>query len=221
MIDRLHNARYFSKIDLKSGYWQIRIKDEDISKTAFNTRYGMYEWLVMPFGLANAPAVFQRTMNEIFKKYLDDFVIVYLDDILIYSNSKEDHEKHLDIVFKILKENQFYASIGKCDFYKKEISFLGLTIGNGYVESDKRKIASIVNWPIPKNKKELQSYLGAINYHRKFIKDYSTIMLPLYKLLKNENKFIWERDQNEAFEKSKEIISELVKLKIPNPKQTF
>ena len=206
LVDRLHNARYFSKIDLKSGYWQIRVKDEDINKTAFRTRYGMFEWLVMPFGLANAPSVFQRIMNEIFRNYLDDFIIVYLDDILIYSRSKEEHEKHLDTVFQILRKNRFYASEAKCEFYKKKINFLGFNIENGYTFSDERKVSAIKEWPAPKNKKEIQAYLGAINYHRKFIKDYSKILLPLYKLLKNDKPFEWTTEQEIAFKKSKEEI---------------
>jgi len=124
-MDRLVGANYFTKIDLYSGYHQIRIKEEDIHKTAFRTRYGHYEFLVLPFGLTNAPATFMTLMNDIFREYLDQFVIIYLDDILIYSQTKKEHLKQIRLVLEILRKHQLYAKINKCEFFKKKVEYLG------------------------------------------------------------------------------------------------
>ena len=130
-MDQLVGSCVFSKIDLRSSYHQIRVKAEDIQKTAFRTRYGHYEYSVMPFGVTNAPGVFMEYMNRIFHEYLDQFVVVFIDDILIYSKSEEDHAKHLRIVLSVLKEKKLYAKLSKCEFWLKEVSFLGHVISNG------------------------------------------------------------------------------------------
>ena len=145
LFDQLKGAKVFSKIDLRSGYHQLRIKDEDIPKTAFRTRYGHYEFTVMPFGLTNAPAAFMDLMNRVFRQHLDEFVIVFIDDILIYSKSPEEHEKHLKIVLQTLKENQLYAKFSKCEFWLDRIIFLGHVISAKGVYVDPKKIEAIVN----------------------------------------------------------------------------
>jgi hypothetical protein len=139
LLDRLLGAKYFSKIDLRSGYHQVRIAEEDVPKTAFRTRYGHYEFLVMPFGLTNAPATFMHLMQQTFRKHLDDFVIIFLDDVLVYSRSKEEHDKHLRIVLETLRENKLYAKLSKCEFYSKEISFLGHVINEYGIKMEPSK----------------------------------------------------------------------------------
>src|ERR1700738_4618875 len=159
LLDRLLGARYFSKIDLRSGYHQVRIADEDVHKTAFRTRYGHYEYLVMPFGLTNAPATFMHLMQQIFRRYLDDFVIVFLDDILIYSKTKQQHDQHLRTVLQVLRDQQLYGKLSKCEFFKNEISFLGHVINQYGIKMEQSKVDAVIKWPAPKNVHELRSFL--------------------------------------------------------------
>jgi hypothetical protein len=147
LFDKLRGAKFFSKIDLRSGYHQPRIKDEDVQKTAFRTRYGHYEFLVMPFGLTNAPAVFMDLMHRVFKPYLDRFIIVFIDDILIYSKTQTDHEQHLRITLQTLKEHELYAKINKCEFWIDEVKFLGHVVNQGGIAVDPSKVDAIVFWP--------------------------------------------------------------------------
>ena len=155
----------FSKIDLRSGYHQLKIRSEDVPKTAFKTRYGHYEFLVMPFGLTNAPVVFTDLMNRIFQPYLDQFVIVFIDCILIYSGSKEDHKEHLRIVLQILRENQLYAKFSKCQFWLDSVAFLGHVISAEGVYVDPQKIEAIVNWKPCTNVTEIRSFLSLAGYY--------------------------------------------------------
>ncbi|XP_058071169.1 uncharacterized protein LOC131220227 [Magnolia sinica] len=165
LFDQLKGAKYFSKIDLRSGYHQLRVRDEDVSKTAFRTRYGHYEFLVMPFGLTNAPAVFMDLMNQVFMPYLDRFIIVFIDDILIYSKSQEKHEVHLRTALKILKENQLYAKLSKCDFWKKEVKFLGHVVKQEGIAVDPTKVEAVWNWEQPTIVTEVRSFLGMAGYY--------------------------------------------------------
>jgi len=155
LLDQLKGVTVFSKIDLRSGYHQIRIKSTDVSKTAFRTRYGHYEFLVMPFGVTNAPAVFMDYMNRIFQPYLDQFVIIFIDDILIYSKSPQEHAQHLRVVLNILREKQLYAKFSKCEFWLSEVAFLGHVISQGGVAVDKSKVEAVQNWARPKNVSEV------------------------------------------------------------------
>lgn len=155
-LEQLSGAQFFTSLDLKSGYHQLRIQDEDVPKTAFNTRYGSFEWLVVPFGLRNSPALFQSTMNRIFNDYLDDFVMVYLDDILIYSKSKEEHEFHVRKVLQRLRDEQLIANLKKCDFFKTELEFLGFHISAGGYLPSREKVKAIQEWPIPTNVHEVR-----------------------------------------------------------------
>ena len=159
LFDQLRGAECFSKIDLRSGYHQLKIKPEDIPKTAFRTRYGHYEFLVMSFGLTNAPAAFMDLMNRVFKKYLDKFVIVFIDDILIYSKDETDHENHLRIVLETLRKEKLYAKFSKCEFWIKEVQFLGHVINRHGVKVDPAKIEAILNWERPKTPTEVRSFI--------------------------------------------------------------
>ena len=184
LFNQLRGAKIFSKIDLRSGYHQVRIKEEDISKTAFRTRYGHYEFTVVPFGFTNAPAAFMCLMNGIFRKYLDKFIIVFLDDILIYSKSKEEHEEHLRITLQVLREKQLYAKMSKCSFYQKEIQYLGHVISEEGIAVDPSKIEAIRECPTPKNTTEVRSFMGLADYYRRFIKGFSRIAHPITALQK-------------------------------------
>jgi hypothetical protein len=155
LFDQLRGALVFSKIDLRSGYHQLRIKEGDISKTAFRTRYGHYEFLVMPFGLTNAPAAFMDLMNRVFKEYLDKFVIVFIDDILIYSRSIKEHERHLRMVLETLRQNQLYAKFTKCEFWLEKVHFLGHVVSKEGISVDPAKVEAISAWSAPKNVSEI------------------------------------------------------------------
>ena len=190
LFDQLQGARVFSKIDLRSGYHQLKIRSEDVPKTAFRTRYEHCEFLVMPFGLTNALAVFMDLMNRIFQPYLGQFVIVFIDDILIYSGSKEDHEEHLRVVLQIMRENQLYAKFSKCQFWLDIVAFLGHVISVKGVSVDPQKIEAIVNWKPPTNVIEIRSFLGLAGYYRKFVEGFSKLAAHLTKLTKKEEKFV-------------------------------
>ena len=171
-MDQLQGAVVFSKIDLRSGYHQLRVRAEDIPKTAFRTRYGHYEFVIMPFGLTNAPAAFMELMNRVFIDYLDRFVVVFIDDILVYSRSREEHEEHLRIVLKTLRKHQLYGKYSKCDFWISEVTFLGHVVSAAGVAVDPAKIDAIVAWEVPKNVRDIRSFLGLASYYRRFIRDF-------------------------------------------------
>ncbi|CAL9006102.1 unnamed protein product [Prunus brigantina] len=179
LFDQLKGAKYFSKIDMRSGYHQLRVREEDVPKTAFRTRYGHYEFLVMPFGLTNAPAVFMDLMNRVFRPFLDRFVIVFIDDILVYSKTLEGHKKHLRLVLKTLRRRQLYAKFSKCQFWLDRVDFLGHVISAEGIYVDPRKIEVVVNWVQPANVTEVRSFLGLAGYYRRFVEGFSVIAAPL------------------------------------------
>ena len=215
LFDQLQGATVFSKIDLRSGYHQLRIKESDVPKTAFRTRYGHYEFLVMPFGLTNAPAVFMDLMNRVFKPYLDKFVIVFIDDILVYSRTREEHEKHLKVVLEILRERQLYAKFSKCEFWLDKVIFLGHVISAEGIYVDPSKIAAIVNWEPPSSVTEVRSFLGLAGYYRRFVQDFSIIASPLTKLLRKNVKFLWTPECQQSFEILKEKLITAPILSLP------
>ena len=216
LFDQLQGARVFSKIDLRSGYHQLKIRSKDVPKTTFKTRYGHYEFLVMPFGLTNAPVVFMDLMNRIFQPYLDQFVIVFIDDILIYSGSKEDHEEHLRVLLQILRENQLYAKFSKCQFWLDSVAFLGHVISAEEVYVDPQNIEAIVNWKPPTNVTKIRSFLGLAGYYRKFVEGFSKLAAPLTKLTRKEEKFVWSEACQESFDELKRKLTSAPVLTLPS-----
>jgi hypothetical protein len=173
LFDQLVGAKVFSKIDLRSGYHQIKIRASDIPKTAFSTRYGLYEFLVMSFGLTNAPAYFMYLMNSVFMPKLDKFVVVFIDDILVYSRNEEEHAGHLHVVLQRLREHHLYAKLSKCDFWLKEIKFLGHTISQTGIVVDPDKVQEVINRKPHTTVRQIWSFLGLAGYYRRFIPDFS------------------------------------------------
>nr|GFC53697.1 putative reverse transcriptase domain-containing protein [Tanacetum cinerariifolium] len=182
LFDQLQGSSVYSKIDLRMGYHQLRIREEDIPITAFRTRYGHYEFRVMQFGLTKAPAVFIDLMNRVCKPYLDKFVIVFIDDILIYSKDKEEHEEHLKTILEVLKREQLYAKFSKCDFWLESVQFIGYVIDSEGVHVDPVKIAAIKNWATSMTPTEVRQFMGLAGYYRRFIEGFSLIYKPLTKL---------------------------------------
>ena len=221
LFDLVHGARYFSKIDLRTGFYQIRIADKDVEKTAFLTRYGSYEFKVLPMGLCNAPATFMHLMNATFKDYLDDFIIVFLDDILIFSKTLAEHKKHVALALDRLRESKLYAKASKCEFFKREVSFLGHQIGADGLRTMDEKVKSVMDWPRLTSVGDVRSFLGMVGYYRKFIKDFSRIALPLSELTKNRSPFRWTDKTEAAFNNLKNAIRHAPVLLLPDPKLPF
>ncbi|KAL2224126.1 UNVERIFIED_CONTAM: Retrovirus-related Pol polyprotein from transposon, partial [Sesamum indicum] len=205
-FDRLSRAKYFTKIDLRSGYWQVRIKEGDEAKTTVVTRYGAFEFLVMPFGLTNAPATFSTLMNQVLHGFLDEFVVVYLDDIVIYSRTLAEHVDHLRQVLTRLREHELYAKVSKCSFAQETISFLGHIVERGRIRMDPKKVQAIEEWQLPKDVHDLRSFLGLANYYRRFVKGYSEIARPLTDLLKKTETWNWTPQCQVAFDNLKKAI---------------
>ncbi|CAI7757505.1 unnamed protein product [Closterium sp. NIES-53] len=221
ILDQLCGATVFSKLDLRSGYWQIRMADNSIHKTAFRTRYGSYEYLVMPFGLTNAPATFQAEMNHILRPLLDEFVVVYLDDILIYSRDMKQHIEHLRRVFKILRREKFYVKLSKSEFALKKVQFLGHMVSTQGVHVDPKKIEAVHTWKTPENVKELQQFLGFANYYNRFVPQYAKIATPLTNLLKKNTPFKWEDVHQQAMEQLKTALTSAPILILPDPEKDY
>ena len=175
LFDQLKGAKYFSKIDLRSGYYQLKIKESDISKTAFVTRYEQFEFTLMSFGLTNAPSYF---MNKVFMDELDKFVVVFIDDILIYSKSAEEHEQHLRVVLEKLRAHKLYAKFSKCEFWLEKVAFLGRILTAEGAAVDPEKVEVVSNWQQPTNVSEIRSFLGLAGYYRRFIEGFSKIAGP-------------------------------------------
>ncbi|KAL4340738.1 hypothetical protein GQ457_08G035780 [Hibiscus cannabinus] len=221
LFDQLRDASVFSKIDLRSGYYQMKVKDVDVPKTSFRTRYGHFEFLVMPFGLRNAPAAFMDLMNRVFKPYLDKFVVVFIDGILIYSRNKDDHAEHLRIVLQTLRECQLYAKFSKCEFWLSEVAFLGHVISAKGIMVDPKKVQTILDWRPPRNVSEVRSFLGLAGYYRRFVKGFSVIASPLTKLLRKDQPFEWSEDRHRSFDKLKQALTHAPVLIQPEPGKEF
>jgi hypothetical protein len=199
LFDQLKGDKYFSKVDLRSGYHQLKIRESDIPKTAFVTRYGQYEFTVMSFGLTNAPAYFINLMNKVFMEDLDKFVVVFIDDILVYSKSVEEHEQHLRAVLGKLRAHKLHAKFSKCEFWLEKISFLGHILTAEGVTVDPEKVETVSNWQQPTNVSEIRSFLGLAGYYRRFIEGFSKIARPMTELLKREKKFNWTETWEKSF----------------------
>jgi hypothetical protein len=216
MLDRLTGSKWFTKIDLWDAYHRIRIKRGDEWKTAFRTRYGHYKYLVMPFGLTNAPATFQSYIHNALKGLINDFVIVYLDNILIYSQSEEEHIKHVKQVLQRLRDHRLYAKVSKCSFHQQKIKFLGYVVDNQGTSIDTEQTKIIQDWPELKSARKIQVFLGFTGFFRKFIRNFSTITAPLSEMLKGDpsigsHRFKLTPEAGKAFKKLHEaFISPLV-----------
>nr|GEX79442.1 reverse transcriptase domain-containing protein [Tanacetum cinerariifolium] len=218
LFDQLQGSSVYSKIDLRSGYHQLRVREEDILKTAFRTRYEHYKFQVMPFCLTNAPAVFMDLMNWVCKPYLDKFMIVFIDDILIYSKNKQEHEEHLKLILELLKKEQLYAKFSKCEFWIPKVQFLGHMIDSQGIHVDPAKIESIKDWASPKTATEIRQFLGLAGYYRRFIEGFSKIARPMTKLTQKKVKFEWVTNKKNLFKfgrganaKGKEAQTEAMK----------
>ncbi|CAI5467291.1 unnamed protein product [Closterium sp. Yama58-4] len=221
LLDAVQGARVFSKIDLRSGYHQIRVVPEDQHKTAFRTKQGLYEFRVLPFGLTNAPATFQTLMNTVLSEFLGSFVVVYLDDILIFSKSKEEHVQHLQRVFEVLRREKLYAKQSKCGFFLPEVEFLGHVVSASGIRTDPKKIAAVQDWVAPTSVKELQSFLGFANYYRRFVQGYASIASPLTDLLRKGVEYVWGPAQQQAFEQMKQSLTSSPTLSYPDPTRPY
>ncbi|KAL0183658.1 hypothetical protein M9458_019354, partial [Cirrhinus mrigala] len=221
-LEKLRGAKVFTKLDLRSAYNLVRIRQGDEWKTAFITPTGHYEYLIMPYGLANAPSVFQDFMHEIFREYLDKFLVIYIDDILIYSPSLQDHRLHVRKVLSKLREFHLFLMAEKCTFHQSHTQFLGYHIDASGVSMDNSKIEAIVNWPAPSTVKELQRFLGFSNFYRRFINNFSILVSPLTSLLKGKPRTLtWTPEATLAFERLKEAFTSAPILVHPDPQKPF
>ncbi|GJW17440.1 putative reverse transcriptase domain-containing protein [Tanacetum coccineum] len=221
LFDQLQGSSIYSKIDLRSGYHQLRVREQDIPKTAFRTRYGHYEFQVMPFGLTNAPAVFMDLMNRVCKPYLDKFVIVFIDDILIYSKDEKEHEEHLKAILELLKKEQLYAKFSKCEFWIPKVQFLRHVIDSRGIHVDPAKIESIKDWASPKTPTEIHQFLGLAGYYRRFIEGFSKIAKSMTKLTQKGIKFDWGEKGENAFQLIKQKLCSALILALPEGSEDF
>nr|GEU53062.1 putative reverse transcriptase domain-containing protein [Tanacetum cinerariifolium] len=221
LFDQLQGSRSFSKIDLRSGYHQLRVREEDIPKTAFRTRYGYSEFTVMPFGLTSAPAVFMDLMNRVCRPYLDKFVIVFIDDILIYSKSKEEHEVHLKLILELLEKEKLFMKFLKCEFWLQEVRFLRHVVNSEGIHVDPSKIEAVKNWKPPKTPTEIRSFLGLAGYYRQFIANFLKIVKHVTLLTQNDKKFEWGDEQGIAFQTLKDMVCDALILALPKGTNDF
>jgi hypothetical protein len=211
----------FSKIDLRSGYHQLKIRESDIPNTAFRTWYGLYEYTVMSFGLTNAPAYFMYLMNKVFMEHLDKFVVVFIDDILVFSKAEEEHEKHIRLVLEKLRSNKLYAKFSKCEFWLTKVAFLGHVISAGGVSVDPCKVKDVLNWMPPTTASDIWSFLRLAGYYRRFIKDFFKIAKPMTKLLEKNKAFEWTVECQASFEELRQHLTSAPLLVLPDLTKKF
>ncbi|KAL4022940.1 hypothetical protein IC575_016686 [Cucumis melo] len=221
LFDQLQRATVFSKIDLRSRYHQLRIKDRDVPKTAFRSRYGHYEFIVMSFCLTNAPTMFMDLMNRVFKEFLATFVIVFIDDILIYSKTEAELEKHLRMVLQTLRDNKLYAKFSKCEFWLKQVSFLGHVVSKAGVSVDLAKIEACISWPRPSTISEVRSFLGLAGYYRRFVENFSPIATSLTQLTRKGAPFVWSKACEDSFQNLKQKLVTASVLTVPDGSGSF
>ena len=216
LLDRLGQARIFSKLDLAQGYHQIAMSQDSVEKTAFCTNLGQWEYLVMPFGLCNAPISFQRLMNTIFKQEINSFVLVYLGDILIYSRSEEEHWGHLAHALDKLCRARLYGRLHKCEFLKEKVDYLGFEVGRDGIRTSPEKVRAILNWPRPQSVHDVRSFLGLASYYRKFIKGFSQLAKPMTDLTRDKVAWSWGDAQECSFTALKVAIATAPILRLPD-----
>ena len=192
LFDQLRGARVYSRINLRTGYHLLRVRETNIPKIAFRTHYGHFEFTVMLFGLTNAPAAFMDLMHKVFQPYLDQFVVVFVDDILIYSQSEREHEYHLRIVLQLLRDHQLYAKFSKCEFWLTEVRFLGQVVSASGMLVDPEKVEAVMIWERLESVFKTRIFLGLAGYYRRFIKDFSRLVAPMTRLTRKEVKFDWD-----------------------------
>jgi hypothetical protein len=211
----------FSKIDLRPGYHQLKVRECDIPKTTFILRYGLYKFTVMSFGLTNALAYFMYMMNKVFMEYLDKFVVVFIDDMLVYSRSEEEHEGHLHLVLQKIRDHKLYAKLSKCVFWLKQVAFLGHVIWKGGISVDPSKVQDVLSWKAPTSVSDIRSFLGLGGYYRRFIKGFSKISKPMTELLEKDKQFEWTSTCEASFQELKKRLTTAPVLVIPDMEKSF
>jgi hypothetical protein len=224
-LERLSGARYFTSLDLRSGYHQIRIAPEDVEKTAFNTRYGQYSWLVLPMGLCNSPPVFQSLMNKVLADCIDKTALVYLDDILIYSKTMEEHKQHVRQVLKLLQKEKLVANLKKCEFGKKELTFVGFHISSAGIAPSPEKVKVLKEWPRMKNVQEVRQFVGFAQFYKRFIKNFASIAAPLTDLTRGtgikKRPIVWTDECQRSFDTLKQLLSSSPVLQVVDMDKPF
>jgi hypothetical protein len=221
LFDQMKGATVFSKINLQSGYHQLRIKEGNIPKTTFRTQFGHYEFVIVPLGLTNAPAVFMSLMNGIFRKYLNHFVQVFLDDILIYSKNEREHEEHLQVVLSCLRENKLYGKLSKCSFFQKEIHYLGHIISGEGISIDPEKVKAIMEWLVPKNAHEVRRFMGLAGYYWRFVEGFSKVAKPITTLSRKGVRYEWTEECDSAFIELKRLLTSAPILRVSDIEKDF
>ena len=221
LLERLGQAKVFTKLDLASGYHQIAMEESSIQKTAFRTNRGQLEFLVMPFGLCNAPASFQRLMNKVFAKHIGDFIAVYLDDILIFSRSIDEHWQHIRWALEKLREAKLFGRLHKCEFLKEQVDYLGFEVSPGGIRASPGKVKAVIEWPRPKSVHDVRSFLGLASYYRRFVRGFSEIARPLTELTRAGAEWKWSTSQHTAFNRLKLALTTAPVLMLPNFEKQF
>ena len=221
LFDQLKGAIVYSKIDLRTGYHQLKVREVDFPKTGFRTRYRHFEFTVMPFGLTNTPTTFMDLMRRVFQPYLDQFVMVFIDDILIYSKSDEEHEDHLRVVLHVFRDHQLYAKFSKCEFWLTEVKFLGHVMSASGVSVDLEKVKAVMSWERPKSVFEIRGFLGLAGYYRRFIEDFSWLAAPMTRMTRKEIKFEWNDLCEKAFQELKMRLTSTPILIVPEQRQRY
>jgi hypothetical protein len=221
LMDQMPGKKVFSSLDMVSAFHQVRIRPGDEHKTGFNTRLGHYEFLVTPFGMINSPATLQTLLNDIFREYIDDFIVIYLDDMLIFSDNEADHAKHLALVAAVLRKHDLRLSLKKCHFYQSEVEFLGHIVGQNGISMDPRKVEAVQAWPVPQTVTHIKQFLGLASYYRKFIDKFSFISTVLSNLTKKDAIWEWGPAQQAAFDGLKLAMTQAPVLALPDPIKGF